>query len=46
MSAEILRLHEILAAGILEDRLADALNASAALFEDHRRFLRRLLGSD
>ena len=44
MSQELLKLHETMAAGLLDDRLSEALAASAALYEDHRQFLRNLLG--
>lgn len=44
MSAEILSDHRELAAGVIADQLIDALAACARLYDDHRRFLRDLLG--
>lgn len=44
MSQELLSLHETMADGLLEGKLTEALEASAALYEDHRQFLRNLLG--
>lgn len=44
MSHDILADHRELAAGVTEDRLSEALAACARLYDDHRRFLRELLG--
>jgi GntR family transcriptional regulator, transcriptional repressor for pyruvate dehydrogenase complex len=44
MSDELLSLHQTMADGLLEGKLTKALEASAALYEDHRQFLRSLLG--
>jgi GntR family transcriptional regulator, transcriptional repressor for pyruvate dehydrogenase complex len=44
MSQELLSLHETMADGLLAGKLTEALDASAALYEDHRHFLRNLLG--
>jgi len=44
MSPEILADHRELATGVTQDRLGEALAACARLYDDHRRFLRELLG--
>lgn len=44
MSPEILADHRELAAGVTRDELPGALAACARLYDDHRRFLRDLLG--
>jgi len=44
MSDAILADHRELAAGVIEDELPRALDACARLYDDHRRFLRDLLG--
>jgi hypothetical protein len=41
---ELLSLHDTMADGLLAGKLTEALAASAALYEDHRQFLRNLLG--
>jgi GntR family transcriptional regulator, transcriptional repressor for pyruvate dehydrogenase complex len=44
MSAEILRDHKELAEGVIDDDLAKSLSACGRLYDDHRKFLRALLG--
>ena len=41
---ELLSLHETMTDALLAGKLTEALEASAALYEDHRQFLRNLLG--
>jgi GntR family transcriptional repressor for pyruvate dehydrogenase complex len=44
MSPEILEDHRELASGVIRDALGASLAACARLYDDHRRFLRELLG--
>ncbi len=41
---ELLSLHGTMTDALLAGKLTEALEASAALYEDHRQFLRNLLG--